>query len=63
MWTVWRLETKINSGLKQNNVPQGWARSSTKTGLDGQFLASNNAQLVVRLVATLVDHLLSYLEP
>ena len=63
MWTVWRLETKINSGLKQNNVPQGWARSSAKTGLNGQFLASNNAQLVAHLVVTLMDHLLSYIEP
>ena len=27
---VWRL-IKTNSGLKQNNVPQGWARNSGKT--------------------------------
>ena len=27
---VWRL-IKTNSGLKQNNVPQGWARNSEKT--------------------------------
>ena len=26
---VWRL-TKTNSGLKQTNVPQGWARISRK---------------------------------
>ncbi len=25
---VWRLTLKTNSGLKQNNVPHGWARSS-----------------------------------
>ncbi len=28
---VWRLTLKTNSGLKQNNVPQGWARNSGET--------------------------------
>ena len=32
MWKVWRLKTKINSGLKQNNVPQGGRVTAMKTG-------------------------------
>ena len=28
---VWRLHDKTNSGLKQTNVPQGWARNSGET--------------------------------
>jgi hypothetical protein len=32
MWKVWRLKTKINSGLKQTNVPQGGRVTAKKTG-------------------------------
>lgn len=34
---VWRL-TKTNSGLKQTNVPQGWARISAETAKTVSFV-------------------------
>ncbi len=35
---VWRLTLKTNSGLKQNNVPHGWARNSgERPSQDGLF--------------------------
>ena len=40
---VWRLTLKTNSGLKQNNVPHGWARNSgERPSQDGLFHGSTS---------------------
>ena len=41
---VWRLTLKTNSGLKQNNVPQGWARNSGGNGRKVVFLLSSSME-------------------
>lgn len=45
MWKVWRLKTKINSGLKQTNVPPGWARNSVENRRNPVFLSYNKVML------------------